>query len=133
MDFLDRLKNYIESLSFTPAIADVGLYQEDGESLAIRPAPSTIDERYMEQGKIYPYSFQILSHNRNNHTAYQTTEELVSRLDNLDARAITSSDSSFVLVSMQCTTTPNFVKKTSYGVLWTALFEADLYIQGGNQ
>lgn len=132
MDFLDRLKSHIESLSFTPSTIDIGLYQEDGDSLAIRPAPSTIDERYMERGKIYPYSFQVLSHNRNNYTAYQTTEELVSRLDNLDARAIASSDGSFVLVSMQCTTTPNFVEKTSYGVLWTAMFEADLYI-GGNQ
>lgn len=132
MDFLDRLKSYIESLSFTPSTVDIGLYQEDGGSLAIRPSPSTIDDRYMEQGKIYPYSFQILSHNRNNYTAYQATQELVSRLDNLDAGAITSSDGSFVLVTIQCTTTPNFVEKTSYGVLWTCIFEAELYIQGGN-
>lgn len=132
MDFLDRLKDKLESYAFTPQKIDIGVYQQDGNSLAIRPSPSSIDERYMERGKIYPYSFQILSHNRNNHVAYETIQELVSRLDGMDARAITSDDGSFVLVSMQCTTTPNFVQKTSYGVLWTCIFEAELYI-GGKQ
>jgi Bacteriophage minor capsid protein len=132
MDFLDRLKEYQESLSFTPSIIEIGSYKEDGNSVAIRPSPSNIGTRYMEEGKIYPFSFQMLVHHESNTFAYDVINQLTSRLDNLDPGAITSSNGSFDLVSLQCTTTPNFVQKTSYGVLWTAIYEAELYIQGGN-
>ncbi|MGJ9460287.1 phage tail terminator protein [Oceanobacillus sp. CF4.6] len=132
MDFLDRLKEYQEGLPFTPSIIQIGLYKEDGNSVAIRPAPSNINERYMEEGKIYPFSFQMLVHNQSNVFAYDSLNQLTSQLDNLSNGAITSSDGSFNLISMQCTTTPNFVQKTSYGVLWTAIYNAELYIKGGN-
>jgi len=130
MDFIDRLKEFMEGLPSTPSVVNIGVYSENGNSVAIRPAPSNINERYMEEGKIYPFSFQILMHNRSNAIAYDSLNQLTSTLDNLNSRAITSSDGSFSLVSMQCTTTPNFVQKTSYGVLWTAIFQADLYIKG---
>ncbi|WP_194841341.1 phage tail terminator protein [Salinibacillus xinjiangensis] len=126
MDFLDRLKEHIEGLSFTPSTVGIGMYQEDGNSVAIRPSPANPNERYMNKGKIYPFSFQILVHHQENVTAYDTIEKINSNLDNLVPGAITSSDGSFNLVTMQCTTTPNYVQKTSYGVLWTALFEAEL-------
>jgi hypothetical protein len=132
MDFLNKLKEHIEGLPFTPSTVHVGLYDENGNSVAIRPAPSNIDERYMEDGKIYPFSFQILMHHSSNLFAYDSLEQLTSELDNLDPRAITSSNGSFSLVSLQCTTTPNFVEKTSYGTLWTAIYQADLHIKGGN-
>lgn len=82
----------------------------------------------MTKGKIYPFSFQILVHNKDNMFAYDTINRLFSQYENLSNGAITSSDASFTLVSMQCTTTPNFVQKTSFGVLWTAIFEAELLI-----
>jgi hypothetical protein len=132
MDFLDRLKEYMEGLPFTPSTVHIGTYQENGNSVAIRPAPSNIDERYMEGGKIYPFSFQILMHHQSNNFAYESLSQLTIELDNLDPRAITSRDGSFNLVSMQCTTTPNFVQKTGYGTLWTAIYQADLYL-GGNE
>jgi len=62
-------------------------------------------------------------------TAYEMTEQIRSELDDLPSGAITSSDGSFNLVSFQCTTTPNFVQKTGYGTLWTAIFTAELYIR----
>lgn len=135
IDFLQRLKEYIEGLSYTPSTVEIGVYSENNNSIAIRPSPSTIIDRYMEKGKIYPYSFQLLVHmdGSQNLMAYQTIQKLTSELENLSSGAITSSDGSFNLVSMQCTTTPNFVQKTSYGVLYTALFEAELYIKGGNE
>lgn len=131
MDFLNRLKDYMEGLPFTPSIVHIGLYEESGNSVAIRPTPSSIDERYMEKGKIYPFSFQVLAHHSSNMFAYDTINQLTSILDNLDSGAITS-DGSFSLVSLQCTTTPNFIEKTPYGVLWQAIYQADLYIEGGN-
>jgi len=132
MDFLDRLKDFMEGLPFTPSVIYIGTYNENQNSVAVRPAPSNIDERYMEEGKIYPFSFQILMHHSSNLFAYDSLEQLTSELDSLDSRTITSSNGSFSLVSLQCTTTPNFVEKTSYGTLWTAIYQADLHIKGGN-
>ncbi|WP_162986460.1 minor capsid protein [Virgibacillus sp. Bac332] len=115
-------------MSFTPSVVGIGMYSENGNSIAIRPSPANINERYMEKSKIYPFSFQLLVHHDDNLVAYQMIEQLMSEYENLSSGAITSSDGSFNLVSFQCTTTPNFVQKTSYGVLWTALFEAELYV-----
>lgn len=128
MDFLDRLKEYTEGLNITPPVIQIGVYNTNGNSVAIRPAPSNINERYMSKGKIYPFSFQILVHHSDNLIGYNTIESLLSAYENLSNGAITSSDGSFNLVSVQCTTTPNFVEKTSFGVLWTAIFNAELYI-----
>ncbi|NIK12872.1 phage tail terminator protein [Alkalibacillus almallahensis] len=132
MDFLNQVKAHMESLSFTPSIIQIGLYIEDGDSVAIRPSPNTIDDRYMDEGKIYPFSFQVLVHHQRNAEAYSMIEKLLSEYDNLSNGAVTSSDGSFNLVSIQCTNTPNFVQKTSFGVLWTCQFEAELHIKGGN-
>ena len=132
MDFLEQLKTFVEGLPFTPSTIYIGTYNENKNSVAIRPAPSNIDDRYMEEGKIYPFSFQVLMHNQSNNVSYDSLNQLTSTLDNLDSRAITSRDDSFSLVTMQCTTTPNFVQKTGYGTLWTAIYQADLYIKGGN-
>ncbi|MBP1971580.1 hypothetical protein J2Z83_003731 [Virgibacillus natechei] len=131
IDFLEILKTYIEDLSFTPSTIHIGLYNENNNSIAIRPMPSNIDDRYMEYGKVYPFQFQLLVHHRENLFAYSITEQLMSQLDNLSSGAITSSNRSFSLISFQCTNTPNFVQKTSYGVLWQTVFTAELYI-GGN-
>jgi hypothetical protein len=127
MDFLERLKADMEALTFTPSTVEIGMYNEDGNSVSIRPAPSNIDVRDMAQGKIYPFSFQVLSHHKNNLTAYQLLQDLVSEYDDVK-KIITSSDNSFVMLSVKCTTTPNYVESTSYGALWTAIFEAELYI-----
>ncbi|CDQ41507.1 hypothetical protein [Virgibacillus salexigens] len=128
MDFLHALKSFTETLSFTPPTIGIGMYNQDGNSIAIRPSPANINERYMEEGLIYPFSFQLLVHHQDNLEGYDMINRLMSEYENLSNGAITSRDGSFHLVSFQCTTTPNFVQKTSYGVLWTALFEAELYV-----
>ncbi|OEH53123.1 hypothetical protein AQ616_17745 [Oceanobacillus sp. E9] len=127
MDFLERLKDYTENLSFTPSIIEIGTYQENDNSIAIRPSPANINDRYMEKSKIYPFQFQLLVHHKSNLEAYRMIHQLESQYENLPSRAITSSDGSFKLVSFQCITTPSYVQKTSYGTLWTALFQAELY------
>lgn len=130
MDFLERLIEYVEGLSFMPSNIKIGLFDENGNSVAIRPMPSAINERYVEQSKIYPYSFQVLVHNKSNLMAYEVSQELMSVLDMIDEGLIQSSNNSFKLVSIRCITTPNFVQKTGYGYLWTMTFEAELFIEG---
>ncbi|GAA5417922.1 hypothetical protein Pryu01_03000 [Paraliobacillus ryukyuensis] len=129
MDFLIRLKSHMEGLAFTPSTINIGLYNKNGNSVAIRPSPNNINERYMSKGYIYPFSFQLLVHHKDNTIGYNEIEQLRSTYENLTNGAITSGDGSFNLVSMQCTTTPNFVQETSYGVLWTAIFNAELEIK----
>lgn len=126
MDFLERLKADMEGLPFTPSVVEIGQYNEDGNSVSIRPAPSNIDVRDMAKGKIYPFSFQILCHHKNNLTAYQMLRDIVHEYDL--KKVITSANESYILIAIKCTTTPNFVETTNYGALWTALFEAELYI-----
>ncbi|MCT1577950.1 minor capsid protein [Oceanobacillus kimchii] len=127
MDFLERLKAYTEHLTYTPSVIEIGTYQENGNSIAIRPSPANINDRYMDKNKIYPFQFQLLVHHRENLEAYRMIHQLESQYENLSNRAITSSDGSFKLVSFQCVTTPSYVQKTSYGTLWSALFQAELY------
>lgn len=130
MDFLERLIEYVEGLSFMPSNIKIGLFDENGNSVAIRPMPSAINERYVEQSKIYPYSFQVLVHNKSNLMAYEVSQKLLSVLDMIDEGLIQSSNNSFDLVSIKCTTPPNFVEKTGYGYLWTMMFEAELFVKG---
>jgi len=130
MDFLERLIEYVEGLSFMPSNIKIGLFDENGNSVAIRPTPSTINERYVEKSKIYPYSFQVLVHNKSNVFAYEVSQKLLGVLDTLDKELIQSSNNSFELLSIRCTTTPNFVQKTGYGYLWTMMFEAELFVKG---
>ena len=128
MDFLERLKEYTESLNFTPSVVSIGLYNESGNSVAIRPAPSNVSDRDFEKGKSYNFSFQVLVHHKDNLFAYKMMDQLFHEYENLEKGAITSSDGSFNLVTVECTTTPSFIQKTSFGVLYTAIFNAELYI-----
>jgi len=129
MDFLDRLKELVEGYSFTPFVIEIGTYKEDGDSIAIVPTPSNISTRYMEKGKVYSFSFQVLVHHGNNLTAYDTINRLNNELDG--TKGIVSANNSFSLISLFCTTTPNYIQETVHGTLWTALFNADIYLQGG--
>lgn len=127
MDFLQRLKDFTEGLSYTPSTIEIGLFNEDSDSIAVRPSPSNINVRYMEKGKMYPFTFQLLIHYKNNLNAYLMAQDLMDEFEKL---AVTSNDNSFALLDCKCTTTPNFVQETYYGTLWTAIFEAELYIAG---
>lgn len=127
MDFLQRLKEHMEGLENTPSVIDIGSYNEDGDSIGIRPAPNSISNRYIS-GKIYPFSFQVLVHHKNNMTAYTTLQEILKVYDHKHV-TIPSNDGSYILISIENTTLPNYVETTNYGTLWTAIFNAELYIK----
>ena len=128
MDFINVLKADIESKAYTPAVVEIGTFNEDGEAVAIRVSPSNINERYMQKGKNYPFSFQLLIHYASNFQAYSVAQKLVDDYDG--ATHLTSSDGSYTLTSLYVTTTPNFVEKTDNGSLYTMMCEAELYIGG---
>lgn len=129
MDFLDRLKDFLEGLSFTPDVINIGSYRESGNDIAIRPTPTAIADQYQSKEKIYPFSFQVLVHMDNNIEAYTTIEKLRSELANLNSESIVSDNDSFDLITIECTSTPSYVQKTNYGSLWNAIFTADIHIR----
>lgn len=133
MDFLDKLKDKLESLTITPPVIEIGSYRTNVNSVAIRPAPSSINSRYLNKDKIYPYSFQILVHHSDNFAGNMTTENIVQELDNKEAGYVISDNNSFDLISIVVTTTTNHVEVTEHGNLWTAIFQAELYIKGDEQ
>lgn len=127
MDFAERLKEYLESLESTPSTIGMGKYNEDDDySVAIIITPSSYS-RYIK-GKIYPFNFQISVHSKNNYLAYVKSQEINSSLENLNKQSIVSKNNSFALISMQCTTTPNYVSETSKGILYAGLYTAEIYI-----
>lgn len=130
MDFLEVLKEKLESLSFTPPIINIGSYNTGKNSVAIRPTPSSIDTRFLDEGKIYPYTFQLLVHHSDNFQANTMIHLLMQELDGLGKDYLLSKNGSFQQLSIWNYTTPNHVEVTSHGDLWTALFEAELYIEG---
>jgi len=130
VDFQDRLKENLEGLSYTPPKIRIGLFDKDRNSISIKPIPSSGIGRYIK-GKTYNYSFQLNVHYESNYTAYETIMKLYKHLEEVALKEIISKDNSFALINIECTTVPNFVQETEYGTLYTAIFNAELYIQGG--
>lgn len=130
MDFLEVLKEKLESLSFTPRIIAIGKYNQNENSMSIVPSPANIDEKYMDKGKIYPFAFDLHVHNKNNLLGYQSSQELMKLLTNANAQTFESKTGSYTLVTLGSLVTPSYVDETQYGVLWTASYEAELYIRG---
>lgn len=128
MDFLDRLIDYIE-LNLDVSIK-VGRLDRSTASIAIRPTPSSISGRFMDQGKIREYSFQILTKNPNQQAAASKLEDMASLLEGLDGKEVKSNNNSFKLIKCEVYTLPNFVEVTDHDeYIYTALFTAEL--QGG--
>ena len=129
MDFLNRLKEYLEGLPFTPSVIRIGTFDENTDSIALRLSPGSINDRDLESGKVYNFSFQILVHKKNHLVAYETIMKIMNELDNIDKSKINTDESKYYLILIECTTTPNYVQKTNYGELYTAIFNAELYVK----
>lgn len=129
MDFLLRVKEHIENnLSLYSTIA-LGILL-DGNSIAIRPTPSTPPTRYLEKSKVVTYQFQILTKHSTGITAYNELEEINKLLDDLGPMTIKSNNGSFVFNKCEVYTSPNFVEKSTGGeMIFTALYQAELYIK----
>lgn len=130
MDFLDRLIDYIEKNVELDTHIRIGKLSSDSESISIRPTPSGIAARYGNSGVNREYGFQILIKGTNQLKVINTLEAITSSLDGLKRGDITSSNSSFDLVSCKVYTTPNYVEETDREeYIYTAMFIAEL--QGG--
>ena len=125
MDLLDRVMDYLESnvnlnASITPALLG------SGSSIALRLTPGSINTRFIE-GFNADIGFQILAQDANHLRCIGVIEDIFRALEGLSKNDLVSQNNSFKLVSLKCTTLPNFVEKTEKGLfVYTALFSAEI-------
>src|SRR5690554_6355483 len=129
MDFLDRVKEYLETELSLPYPIIVGVLGAESPSIAIRQAPSAVIDRYADRGKTFEFSFQVLMKDkgRKQINVIDTMSRIFDLLDGLPSGSITSNDGSFNFVTCECSTLPNFVEKTDHNeYIYTNIYTTDL-------
>ena len=127
MDFLDRVKEYIEQNVTLNAPIVFGLLDTASSSVAIRQIPSLVNDRYVDSEKTFTFAFQVLVKDVNHLTAYNTIQNIFNVLDGLGKDAIPSQDGNYAFVKYECYTLPNFVEKNDKNeYIYTAIFHAEL-------
>ena len=127
MDFLDRVKEYLEQNATLNAPIVFGLLDTTPSSIAIRQTPSSINDRYTDNEKTFIFAFQVLVKDVNHLTAYNVVQNIFNVLDGLGKDEIPSQDGSYTFVKCECYTLPNFVEKTDKNeYIYTAIFYAEL-------
>ncbi|NPC91221.1 hypothetical protein HOO54_02865 [Bacillus sp. WMMC1349] len=129
MDFLERIKQYIETNVLFDQALNVGPLK-NGNSMSIRPTSGSQSVKSLDLGRSYTFPFQILVRHQESRTGYKTCQEIANKLDALTNGAVTSHDGSFDFIKCDLYTTPNWVERTPDGDIYTALFQAEIYIKG---
>lgn len=131
MDFLDRVKEYIETnvslTEFDKPTLSVGVLKNPND-IAIVSTPSISPEKSLDLTKVYFYGFQIYVRHQDQRKVIATCQTIELLLDGLQNNAILSNDASFDLIKIDCTTTTNFVEQTSDGYAYTCLLDAELFL-----
>lgn len=128
MDFLDRMKQYIESnmLLFKKTLTVGPL--TSGNDISILAIPSVKPSKNLDMSRNYVFAFQILVRHLDQYKSYTTCQQISDKLDTLTNGAVTSGDGSFTFVKCEVYTTPNWVEQTPEGHIYTAMFQAELYL-----
>jgi Bacteriophage minor capsid protein len=127
MDFLDRVKEFLQARVTLNAPIIFGVLDSSTSSIAIRQTPSSVLNRYSDRGKTFEFSFQVLVKDINHKKAYDTIQAIFEALDGLPNDSIQSQDGSFSFIKCECYTLPNFVEKTGQNeYIYTAIFHAEL-------
>ncbi|CAF1777872.1 hypothetical protein NRS6094_04317 [Bacillus subtilis] len=128
MDFLDRMKQYIESnIPLFKKVLTVGPLQS-GNDISILEIPGVKPTKNLDMSRNYIFPFQILVRHHDQHVSYTTCQQISDQLDKLTNGAVTSGDGSFDFVICEVYTTPNWVEQTPEGHIYTAMFQAELYL-----
>lgn len=127
MDFLEQLKKYIETIDTFNDIVDISLLS-DGNAICLRPTPSSPPSKYLNNGNLYEFNFQVLVRHSGQITAYQTKQLIALNLHRLDKGAIVSLNNSFNFIKCRMQQLPSFLEKDETGWIYSTLFKAEIYI-----
>lgn len=129
MDFITVLKSHIERLSVFTNIVDIGNFNDDGNRICLRPAPSQPPIRFLNRDITYMQGLQVLTRHSNHQTSLDDMQTIALNINNLYKNDIVSLNGSFIFVKASLNGTVNYVEKDNYGWVYTALFTAELYIK----
>ncbi|MGG3958421.1 minor capsid protein [Bhargavaea massiliensis] len=131
MELLDRLMDAIEANVKLNANIQVGILSQDPKAVAIRLLPNTLREAYMDKGRTYRLSFQVLVKDKDQPEAIRVINEITEFLDLLTNDDILLSDNCYRFIACEVYTMPNFVEKTEHDeYIYTALFNAEYEMKG---
>jgi hypothetical protein len=131
MELLDKIIDYIEANVSLNAPIEVGVLNNDPSAVCVRLTPSNSRVAYMDNGRVYQMSFQVLVKDIDQAEAIREIDEITTVLDQLTHDDITLEDSRFQFISCEVYTIPNFVEKTEHDeYIYTALFNAEYEMKG---
>lgn len=122
------MKEYIEdNFAIFGDNVYLGLLQS-GDSVALRTIPMPPNQKYLDNGRVMMYQFQVLVRHSYELASYELMQDIDLGLDNLTNCDIISIDDSFEFVKCDSISGTNFVERTADGSIYTALFRAELHI-----
>lgn len=129
MELMDRLIDVIESRVALNAAVQVGILSQEPKAVCFRLTPSTFREAYLDRGRVYRMSFQILVKDNDQQNAIRVINDITHVLDRLTEQDIALTEGRFVQCEVY--TLPNFVEKTEHDeYIYTALFNAEYERRG---
>ncbi|MED4904123.1 minor capsid protein [Parageobacillus thermoglucosidasius] len=131
MELLDRIIDAITANVQLNANITVGVLSKKTKSVAIRLLPNTMRNAYMDKGRTYRLSFQVLVKDKDQPEAIRVINEITEFLDSLTNDDILLSDHCYRFIACEVYTMPNFVEKTEHDeYIYTALFNAEYEMKG---
>lgn len=129
MELMDRLIDFIEERVALNAPIQVGILSKDPKAVCFRLTPSSFRDVYLNHGRVYQLSFQILVKDDQQSTAIRVIHNIVNVLDRLTEQDIVLSNDRFIRCEVYIL--PNFVEKTEHDeYIYTALFNAEYERRG---
>ena len=129
MELFDKIKTALEQLLNTTI--SVGILPSSQNSICIRLSPGADRTAYLDRGRVYRMSFQVLVKNNSQKEAIRLIHEIADYLDQLTTGDLTLSDNRFQFIQCEVYNQPNFVEKTEANeYIYTALFNAEYEKKG---
>lgn len=124
MDFLDRLVLFLDSQKYfskviSPVLSGVN-------SIAVMPTPSNDYDYYYDGSFRQKHAFQILTRHTDLMTAYGTLNDISKLL--LSVSDLPSENDSYSFEGFEIATDPSVIGADEKGVICTAQFRANLFI-----
>jgi hypothetical protein len=131
MELLDKILDAIEANVNLNAPIQVGVLSDEPTAVCVRLIPSSPRVAYMDNGRVYQMSFQVLAKDKEEFEAIRVINDITEFLDSLANDDIQLSDSRYQFITCEVYTMPNFVEKTERDeYIYTALFNAEYEMKG---
>ncbi|WJQ02859.1 minor capsid protein [Geobacillus stearothermophilus] len=129
MELMDRLIDFIEGQVELNAPIQVGILSQSPKAVCFRLTPGSFRDVYLNHGRVYQLSFQILVKDDQQSEAIRVIHDVVNVLDRLTEKDIVLSNDRFIRCEVY--TLPSFVEKTEHDeYIYTALFNAEYERKG---